>query len=217
MARTAFLDTGVVLGYCFTVDHHHSVCRKYLESNGYDFFISPTVEDEYENTKPKLNTRYSESVLRHVSTLEKSEFEGELGPMDMKKVREDLLSQSEPAYPILCQFYEEVIGNFANVDKIEQKLRTLSREIEKKAEERKNEIDRIVRLWNMDGDYPNIRKAWNEIHEPDRTICIEAHDLAVHMDTETELATVNPNDYTRGGRAELIENNSAIERVLSLV
>ena len=217
MGRASFLDTGVVIGYCFTVDSHHQPCRKYLRNSGIDFFTSPTVEDEYENAKDRVNRRYANAILEHVAELEKSNIEGELGPIKIDRVKKKILSRNNEAYTSLYHYYENVLPQFANAKEVKTQLREMARDIEHMAITRKQEIDILVRLWRCDEDYPNIRKAFSAIHEPDRTICIEAHDLASNLDDDTELATVNPNDFVRNGRRDLIVNNSAIAEVLSLI
>ncbi len=216
MPRSAFLDTGVLLGFCFTVDSHHVNCRDYLDNNGIDYFISPTVEEEFENTKYKLNTRYSEAVLDHVSKLEDADVEGELDPVDLDNIKNGLLSRGNEAYSILYEFYDEVLPQFVQAQEVKYRLRELSRDIEQMALERKQELDQIVRLWRVSEDYPDVRDAISAIHEPDRTICIEGHDLASNMDVETDLATVNPRDYVRDGREELILSNTELSSVVNL-
>lgn len=216
MTRSAFLDTGVLLGFCFTVDSHHSNCKEYLNGRGTDFFISPTVEQEFDNTKYKLNTRYSEAVLDHVSKLEDSNFEGELDPMDLNDIKNGLLSRGNEAYSILYKFYDDTLPQFVQFGEVKTRLRNLSRDIEQMAIQRKEDLDRMVRLWRVSEDYPAVREALEEIHEPDRTICVEGHDLALNMDVETDLATTNPRDYVRNGRESLILGNTELSEVVNL-
>jgi len=217
MNRAAFLDTGVLLGYCFTVDSHHTPCKKYINESEYDYFTSPTVETEYENVKYKLNTRYSEAVLDHVSDLRRSDLEGQLGPTDLDHTKKHILNRGNQAYNALYRYYDEILPQFVQLEQVITQLRQLSRDIEQTALDRKNEIDALTRLWKVDEEYSGIRSALSDMHEPDLTICIEGHDLAVHMDTETELATCNPNDYTRNGREELILEHTALKEINCLI
>jgi predicted nucleic acid-binding protein len=83
MMETAFLDTGVVLAYCFTNDIHHYKCRNYIEDDTLAVFISEDIEDAYRRKEPHLTERYSDAVLVHVSDLQRSEYEGQLDPLDI--------------------------------------------------------------------------------------------------------------------------------------
>ena len=51
MGRAIFLDTGVVIGYCFHLDKHGIPCDRYIQTNllgePVDGYISDNVEREY--------------------------------------------------------------------------------------------------------------------------------------------------------------------------
>lgn len=217
MNRAGFLDSGVVLGYCFTVDHHHNKSESYLTTSGIDFFISPTVEDEFYSTKSKLNKRYSDAILDHADNLKKSDFEGQLDPLDVREIKRDMLSRGNPSYSTLYNYWENVAPQFVPIAEADRQLRNLARDIEQMAYRRKNELDSIVRLWSTDEDYSSVRTNLSDIHEPDLTICMECHDLALNIAGDTEFATVNPKDFVRNGMEKRIMNNTAISKIVSLV
>jgi len=49
MPDASFLDTGVVLGFCFRDDAHHHRCRRYLDDHDFRLFVSDHVVSEYLN------------------------------------------------------------------------------------------------------------------------------------------------------------------------
>ena len=51
MTLAGFLDTGIVVGYCFTIDKYHRPCSTYLSQAELLPFASETVENEYKNQK----------------------------------------------------------------------------------------------------------------------------------------------------------------------
>lgn len=50
MTRVGFLDTGVLIGFCLTVDYHHEPCREYLAGRPDRIYSGERVEREYETT-----------------------------------------------------------------------------------------------------------------------------------------------------------------------
>ena len=93
MTRGAFLDTGVLIGYCFTVDEHHQPCEEYVSDDSILPFTSPTVENEYETAKPKVNTRYADAVRLHISDIKHSNVDGQLGPTDINRLQTEVLDR----------------------------------------------------------------------------------------------------------------------------
>ncbi|MCX2818040.1 hypothetical protein EGH25_01550 [Haladaptatus sp. F3-133] len=105
---------------------------------------------------------------------------------------------------------------FAGKEEVLEELRNLSREIEKKAIERKSAVDSATVEWEKRDEYPELRSLLSVIHGSDRDICIMAHDLACHADGQTEFATTNPRDFVDDGRERLILENTEIDRVVDL-
>ena len=218
MTAHSFLDSGVLLAYCFTTDMHHLKCKSYLNGNDYQYYISERVEGEYEKKEYHLSTRYSDAILDHVSDLRKSKFDTDqqLGPMDVNEIQTNILSRSNPSFRFLSRFYSDHVPNFIQFSELEETLRGLARDVEAHAMNRKNELDQITAIWERESEYPDIGRALNAIHEQDRKICLDAHDLASNKPEPTEFATINPKDFLRDGRKDLILSTTALSSIVSL-
>ncbi|WP_363467811.1 hypothetical protein [Halogeometricum borinquense] len=218
MSDKSFLDTGVVLAFCYTTDKHHFKCREYIDSEDCSMFVSDNVEDEYENARYRLNEQHANAVLSHVSDLRNSKYEGEynIGPVKQKEIRDNVLCRGNEVYQFLSKFYTDYLPQFVTFDELESKLRNLARDIESVAVKRKSEIDEFVEIWSRKSDHPNVEKNLSSIHTEDREICIDAHDLAANSDGATEIATTNPNDFVRNGHKQLILENTELSDVVSL-
>ncbi|GGN08028.1 hypothetical protein [Halarchaeum nitratireducens] len=216
MAEQAFLDTGVVLAFAFTTDKHHFKCRKYLESGNETCYVSERVEDEYRKKQPELADKYSDAIFKHIADLKQSNFSGQLDPMDIKSIRENVLYRGNDAYQFLYWFYRKEVSKYLPMQQLLEQLRTLARDIDTNAVKRRHELEESLVEWVREDDYKDVEAALNVIHTQDRLICIDAHDLAEKSDEETELATTNPNDFVRNGHRELILENTALDDVVSL-
>lgn len=217
MSWVAFLDTGVVIGYCFLLDDHHRNCRDYLEENtDADLFVSDTVEDEYDNTKRKVSRRLANGVREHVRTVKRDNCEDELGPVKLDRLQSQVLDRNNDAYQFLYDFYEEGIGNFIQKSELCQRLRAMAREIESFPLERKQELDTKVTIWECDSHHDGIEASLSMIPGKDRQICIEAHDLGSSRESHTVFATVNPRDFVDDGVEETILEVTAIDEIENL-
>lgn len=213
MTAAGFLDTGVLIGYCFTVDKHHDPCASYVSKRSL-LFTSETVETEYRATKQSASTRYSDAVRQHLSDVKRSDLEGELDPMDINRLQTEILDRRNELHAVLAEFYEQ-LGQFVQYRDLISKLQALERDIDTLAVQRKAELDEMVDHWEPKDEYPEIR-AKLDLHEPDLTICIDGHDLAVHLSDETELATANPTDFVYEGRREHIMEHTAYDDIVDL-
>jgi len=216
MSRSAFLDKGILLGFCFTVDTHHRPCLKYLTQEGIEPYITEEIDAAFERNKSRLSTRYQEHILNHVSQLTKSNFEGEVGPMELRKIRKGLLDPGNNAFHFLEYYYREIAPNVTSVYELKNQLRDLARDIEQLSLDRKEEFDELVQEWERGGEYPDVEKALSEIEGEDMWVCIDAHDLAVNKENETELATTDPKDMVDNGREDLILKNTSISKIIDL-
>lgn len=214
MTTAGFLDTGVYIGYCLTVDHHHEPCKGYINEDADVLFTSQTVLDEYPSAKQKASTRYSDAVGQHLSDVKRSDLEGELDPMDLSRLQTQILDRRNKLHGVLAEFYDN-LPQFIRYDSLIEKLEALRRDIDTLALQRKRELDAEVDLWEPKEDYPEIRSEMN-LHEPDLTICVDGHDLAVHLVDETELATANPTDFVYGGQRDHILELTAYSDVVDL-
>ena len=133
MADAAFLDTGVVLGVCFRDDTHHRRCQQYLDAHDGSLYISDHVESEYLNREPSLAEEIADGVFAHIDRLQRSGYEGQLDSMDTSQIRQDLITNSNPAAATLTAFYKEDLPNFILITDIISRLRDLARDIEQSA------------------------------------------------------------------------------------
>lgn len=198
------------------MDTHYSNASNYISATDHDLFISKTIQREYQNKKQKLNTRYSKAVTNHIGDLKKSSYTGSLGPMDLSEIKKNVLYHNNKAHDFLIRYYNDKIGDFIQMDRLIKKLRDLSRDIDQLAKKRKDKLDVLVTEWTPKKNHPSVEKCLSEIHQPDRDICIEAHDLAAHRGNFTEIATANSEDFIKDGRKALIIDNTAIDDIEDL-
>ncbi len=217
MCWASFLDTGVVIGYCILLDDHHRNCREYLEENTEaKLFISDTVESEYQNAKQKVSRRLANAVREHVRDIKRADCDDNLGPMELDRLQNRVLSRTNDAHQFLYDFYGEGVGNFIQKDELCDRLRTLAREIESFPLEQKQKLDSRLTLWECENSHDGIEASLSMVPIDDRRICIEAHDLACCNDIHTEFATVNPRDFINGGTEEMILEVTEIDEIENL-
>lgn len=216
MSEASFLDTGVVLGFCFRDDIHHHRCRQYLDGHDFELFISDHVESEYLNREPSLAQEIADGVLAHIKQLRGSEFEGQLDSMDTSKIRQNLIRSDNAAGKTLHAFYRNEIPKFIQLSDMIDRLRDLARDIEQNAIENRSELMQQVEVWERDEEYSDIDNDLTEIPYDDRRICLDAHDVATATDYLTELATTNPTDLVDNGYRELILEETSLQDVVSL-
>lgn len=216
MPDASFLDTGVVLGFCFRDDSHHYKCRQYLENNEFALYISNHVESEYLNREPSLAEEIADGVLDHVGRLRRSNYEGQLDSMDTSQIRQNLIAGHNEAATTLDAFYQDEIPNFILLDELVDRLRDLARDIEQNAMENRVQLIERVKVWERTEDYVDVDEALAEIPWDDRRICLDAHDVAEATGNATELATTNPTDLVDDGFRELILDQTTLDDVVSL-
>lgn len=216
MPEASFLDTGVVLGFCFRDDTHHYRCREHLEEIDAALYISDHVESEFLNREPDLAEEISSGILDHVSRLQSSDYEGQLDSMDTSQIRQNLIAGDNPAGTTLHEFYREQLPNFILVEELHERLRDLARDIEQLAMENRAWLMDRTEVWSRDDGYPDIEEAISTIPWDDRRICLDAHDVAEETSTTTELATTNPTDLVDDGARALVLEETSIDELISL-
>lgn len=216
MPEASFLDTGVVLGFCFRDDTHHYRCREYLEEIDAALYISDHVESEYLNREPDLAEEISSGILDHASRLRSSGYEGQLDSMDTSQIRQNLIASDNPAGTTLHEFYREQVPNFLLIEELDERLRDLARDIEQLAMENREWLMDRTAIWSRNDDYPQIDEAISVIPWDDRRICLDAHDVVEETGTKTELVTVNPTDLVDDGRRTLLLEETSIDDVVSV-
>lgn len=214
MARAGFLDTGVLIGYCLTVDLHHGPCKSYVTGRADLLFTSECVQDEYRSARRGATTRYSDAVRKHLSDVKRSDLDGELGPMDINRLKTGILNRRNDLHSVLVEFYDQV-GPFIRYGALIERLEALERDIDTLAIQRKQELDSVLDIWEAKDEHPDVRDVL-DLHEPDLTICVDGHDLALHLADDTELATANPTDFVYEGQRKRILENTAYHDVVDL-
>ena len=215
MADRGFLDTGVVFGYCVPVDQHHSSCVTYVEEDN-NLYVSDEVESEYIQIKEERVDELADDVRDHVKRLESSSLDAQLDPMDINEIKKHHLNRGDDAYRFLYRFYDEELGNFAQLDRIKRKLRQAARDLETIALKRKRSLDEETTKWEPQSQHGDVRSTLSMIHQQDLDICIHAHDLACCCDGETEFATANPTDFVDDGRETAILKATELADIVDL-
>lgn len=216
MADAAFLDTGVVLGVCFRDDTHHQRCQQYVDAHDGSLYISDHVESEYLNREPSLAEEIADGVFAHIDRLQRSGYEGQLDSMDTSQIRQDLITNRNPAAATLTAFYKEDLPNFILITDIISRLRDLARDIEQSAIEKRTVLLNQVEIWEREAAYNDLDDQLAAIPWDDRRICLDAHDVATVTADLLELATTNPTDLVADGYRELIIDVTSIEDVVSV-
>lgn len=216
MPEASFLDTGVVLGYCFRDDDHYYHCLEYLEDVECALYISDHVRDEYLNREPDLAEEIADGILDHVARLRRSEYEGQLDSMDTSQIRQHLIGGDNPASTTLYGFYTDQVPNFVQFEELVDRLRDLARDVEQNAIEKRTALEERVLVWERDEAYGDLGDDLTTIPWDDRRICLDAHDVAVATGAVTELATTNPTDLVDDGYRELILEHTSLADVVSL-
>lgn len=216
MKSNSFLETGVLIGYCVLLDPHHAKCNSYIDNDSRELYTSEGVAEEYEVTKETVSTRLSSAVLDHVRDLKSDVSQGYLDPLDVNNVKKNVLHRGNNAFQFLYRYYDDVVNNGVQKQKLEENLRDIARDIDRLVAFREDELEAMVRKWVIEDDHPTVEEALSMIHEPDRTWAVDAHDLALHNGGETEFATTNPTDFIYDGRKDTILENTALDDVVDL-
>lgn len=216
MPDSAFLDTGVVFGYCVPLDQHHVRCDQYIENFGGNLYITATVDDEFSRMKQSRIQELSTAVLDHVRTLKQSDLDDSLGPMDINHIKNRVLSSSNEAYQFLYWYYDDEVSQFVQRDQLIKNIRELARDIESRSLQRKRNLDTLIEEWRPQDSYPEVQSTLSMIHHQDLQLCIQAHDLACHNDGGVEFATANPQDFVDDGRMDVILEVTEIDNIRNL-
>jgi hypothetical protein len=213
MTQIGYLDTGVLIGFCLTVDSHHEPCSEYLSTHPDEIYSGERVEREYDNTAETVVQRYTGGVRRHRVAVQSSSYTGELGPSDLRELQQSHLAPDNPTRDTIAELYDQ-LPQVVYVDTVVDYLRKLERDIEQMELDRRDKLDdAIVDYWCCDDSHPEVRSAV-DLHEPDLTICVEGHDLAETIGGTVELATANPTDFVDDGTDTTIESATALSGVV---
>jgi hypothetical protein len=215
MPESAFLDKSVLLAFCFRTDPHHAICRNYLE-NEKDYYITEEIDDAFDRNRDRMTRDHADAIRLHIKDIRDSPHNGPLGSSDLRDIRENVLFDGNAVSEFLDRWYAGSVENGITVSELEDRLRYLSRDIERLAYKRKNEFDELVIMWIREDEYPDVADALSVMSAEDMFVCIDAHDLAVNLDSGTELATADESDFIENGRESLILDNTELDAIIGL-
>lgn len=213
MADTAFLDKGIILGYCFYTDVHHEKCREYIESTDADLYATKQVEEIFANAKDSIVKTHRRALTDFIRWV-KMEFAGTLSPEDISSIQNHVNRDENPAWRYLLDFFEGKSGE--RVYSVNKGLRQVARDIEQMAEERNDELQPKILGWIRIEGYPELQDDLHSLFERDEEdywIAVDAHDVALNVEGTTELATNNPSDFDDEIVREEILTHTAIDEI----
>jgi len=213
MADSAFLDKGIILGYCFYTDTHHVRCREYIESTDAELYATKQVEDIFQNAKEHIIKNHKRAITDFIRWV-KTEYSGTLTSADITGIQNHIDRGENPAWRYLLDYFEGKSGE--EVYPVTKSLRQIARDIEQLAEERNKELQPKILGWIRFATYPELQdnlRTLFERDEEDYWIAVDAHDLALNVDGTTELATNNPGDFDDDAVREEILTHTAIDEI----
>lgn len=211
----SFLDKGVLLGFCFRTDPHHSRCRDYLESDVKPH-ITEEIDESFERNRKRMTEDHTDAIRLHVKDLRESHHHGVLGEDDLENIRQNVLFKGNQLSEFLDRWYNSQVNSGITLSEVQDRLRYLARDIERRAYRRKEEFDTLVILWEREDEYPEVENKLPDMSVEDMFVCIDAHDLAVRKEADAELATTDKSDFIESGRKERILEATALEGIVNL-
>lgn len=213
MPKNAFLDKGIILGYCFFADPHYKKCSQYIHSGDTDYYATKQVEDIYDVKLHEMIKKHQLAILGNIKNV-KEDYSGELTEEDVREIQNDINPSENPSWRFLRDYYQGREGQ--SVYEVTEGLRDLQQEIEQNAECRKSELYPMIHGWIRFAEHADVQDALKDLKEDDEEdfwICIDAHDLAATLEGETELATPNPVDFGEIGYKDEILKHTAIDDI----
>lgn len=213
MADSAFLDKGIILGYCFYTDTHHVRCRDYIESTGADLYATKQVEDIFQKAKEHIIKKHRRAIIDFIRWINQ-EYSGTLSSEDIAEIQDQIDRGENPTWRYLLDYFQDKSGE--DVYLVSNNLRQILRDLEQLAEERNKELQPKILGWIRFTSYPELKENLIALHEQDEEdywIAVDAHDLALNVDGTTELATTNPSDFGDDVVREQILTHTAIDNI----
>lgn len=213
MADSAFLDKGIVLGYCFYTDTHHERCSAYMNSTDAELYATKQVEDIFQKAKDNIIKKHRRAITDFIRWV-KQEYSGTLTSEDIAEIQSYIDRGENPAWRYLLDYFDDKSGN--EVYPVTQNLRQIARDLEQLAEERNEELQSMVLGWIRLASYPELKDDLSSLYKKDDEdywIAVDAHDLGLNMDGTTELATNNPSDFGDEAVREEILTHTAIDEI----
>lgn len=200
----SFLDKGILLGYCFLLDPHHEVCRKYIHSGPEDYYTTQQIEEIVRKKKEQLIKSHRAEILDHVREIRRN-YSGTLDQQDIEEIRSNIDEYSMDSWRYLRDFYDKLPSR--NVYELTEKLRSIAAEIEKLADRRKSRLFEMLNQWIVVGTYEGVREELEPLRQRDEEdfwVILDAHDMASALEGTSHFATTNPADFDRDEIREAI-------------
>lgn len=213
MADNAFLDKGIILGYCFYTDPHHVRCRNYIEFTDTELYATKQVEDIFQKAKDHIIRKHRRAITDFIRWM-KQEYSGTLTQEDITEIQDHIDRYENPAWRYLLDYFEDKSGE--QLYPVSKKLRQLVRDLEQLAAERNEELQPKIFGWIRFAEYSELRDDLSSLFEKDEEdywIAVDAHDLGLNIDGTTELATNNPSDFDDDTIREEILEYTAIDEI----
>lgn len=213
MADSAFLDKGIILGYCFYTDAHYVKCKDYIESTDAELYATKQVEDIFQKKKDYIIKKHRRAITEFIRWM-KQEYSGTLTSEDITEIQDNIDRGKNPVWRYLLDYLEDKSGK--DVYPVTKNLRQIARDIEQLAEERNEELQPKVLGWIRLASYPELKDDLSSLFQKDEEdywIAVDAHDLGCNVDGTTELATNNPSDFDDDTVREEILTHTAIDEI----
>ncbi|WP_311171770.1 hypothetical protein [Halobellus ordinarius] len=213
MADSAFLDKGIILGYCFYTDTHYVKCKDYIESTDAELYATKQVEDIFQRKKDNIIKKHRRAITDFIRWV-KQEYSGNLNSEDIAEIQKNINREENPVWRYLLDYFEDKSGK--EVYPVTKNLRQIARDLEQLAEERNEELQPKVLGWIRLASYPELKDNLSSIFEKDEEdywIAVDAHDLGCNVDGTTELATNNPSDFDDDAVRDEILTHTAIDEI----
>lgn len=213
MPDSAFLDKGIILGYCFYTDTHHVRCKDYIESTEAELFATKQVEDIFQKAKDHIINSHRRAIAEFIRWV-KQQFSGTLVSDDIAEIQSNIDREENPAWRYLLDYFED--KSEEEVYPVTKDLRQIARDLEQLAEERNEELQPEILGWIRLASYPKLKDDLSSLFERDEEdywIAVDAHDLGLNVDGTTELATNNPSDFDENVVREEILTHTAIDEI----
>lgn len=220
MIEQEALDTGVLFGFCIRSNPHHKNCKEYLMdslNDGRELFATLTVRAEYNKSRETAVDDYIGPINEHIAEVRKSDYLGRLSPAEVRAIRDNFLPNEEGPRELLQTWYVQEINGYISKKKLIERLKGLKRDIEQRAYEREKSLHAMLEPWRPSSYYPDIRDSLKPtLHEPDLTICAEAHDIAECQQEPICFVTANPSDFKSNSTEREIKKNTDIDKIKSI-
>ncbi len=175
-----FLDTNAVIGYCFPADRWHPQCDRYIDKQP-SVYTSKKVLAEWYQKKSFIEQVHTASILEHAATILKKM------PSTIEITERNKLCAIAPSQikPLMRLFYERKINFPISKNILYDMIQQFILELEGKQIHRFSSLKSKCTVHNRTASYPKEDSALKPvIHESDREILIDAHDLVLSASLE---------------------------------